>query len=947
MAPKIKATLKGKKKDVAEDGDIDHSKFEDSSLNVNDIEELINYNMDPSYDVEIKPSSWVLSNRKKFSNWLDITFKYKNKVRGKQQVPKCIECDEGESCVLKPNAISLFPHQNFIKDYMQFSSPYRGLLLLHGLGVGKTASSIAAAEILKNNMDVVIMLATSLEMNYINEIKKYGRKYYALRQRWIFVPIQKLGDKLPHIIAKLSLDVTVASKNGGIWIPFNKTGKKANFLDLPEACQSEINEQITNMIKNRFSFIHYDGLRRDHIRKMVDGGKNPFDNKCIVIDEVHNLISRIANGRDIGNAIYKLLMSAKNAKLIFLSGTPIINYPYEIAFMVNLLTGPRKEYVIQFLKDTNVDQEDIDDILGKNNRVDYYSYDRNTRKVGIIFLPEGFEFTDKINNKIVRSNIVVAHNILIEQLKDKFIKKGYKISKKNSESIHTTLPEKEDDFNNYFVDLEKAQVKNPYLFMKRVLGTVSYYSTYSPELYPSVEKLDVPVEMSNYQFGIYQKSRMKERSQEKNQKFKKKKVDPNNIFSNGGQVYRFYSRANCNFVFPESINRPYPSINSLKTLKEVDDLDETVEVEEEKDETEKDYNKLIKDAKNQLFEGDFLKGNNLQMYSPKFKLILDKIQKAKGTSLVYSQFRTVEGLGILGLVLKKHGFAEFKLKKVGDEWDIDIEDEDLKKPKYMEFTGNNEQTQILLKIFNSDHDDLPKLIKQKMETLDTMKTGTGNLYGSYIKTCMITQSGAEGISLKNVREVHILEPYWNHIRLDQVIGRAVRTCSHVALPPTERNVKVYVYYSKFSEKQLADDFTLKAQDKSKTSDEYIYDIAKRKKSIIDNILELLQRSSVDCGFHSNTHPDLKCFSFPVNMDDNNYVYVQNIKNDTLDYQYSKFLTTSEWEGDVYITKKGNFLVNKITKEVYDYDIYINSKKLVKIGVLKEQGIKKEIEVNLS
>ena len=59
---------------------------------------------------------------------------------------------------------------------------------------------------------------------------------------------------------------------------------------------------------------------------------------------------------------------------------------------------------------------------------------------------------------------------------------------------------------------------------------------------------------------------------------------------------------------------------------------------------------------------------------------------------------------------------------------------------------------------------------------------SNNLYGEIIKVIMITASGAEGISLKNVRFVHITEPYWHPVRLQQVIGRARRLCSHQELP---------------------------------------------------------------------------------------------------------------------------------------------------------------------
>ena len=60
---------------------------------------------------------------------------------------------------------------------------------------------------------------------------------------------------------------------------------------------------------------------------------------------------------------------------------------------------------------------------------------------------------------------------------------------------------------------------------------------------------------------------------------------------------------------------------------------------------------------------------------------------------------------------------------------------------------------------------------------------------------MITASGAEGISLKNVRYVHIMEPYWHPVRKDQVIGRARRICSHKDLPFNERNVKIFMHGS--------------------------------------------------------------------------------------------------------------------------------------------------------
>ena len=77
--------------------------------------------------------------------------------------------------------------------------------------------------------------------------------------------------------------------------------------------------------------------------------------------------------------------------------------------------------------------------------------------------------------------------------------------------------------------------------------------------------------------------------------------------------------------------------------------------------------------------------------------------------------------------------------------------------------------------------------------------------GEVIKIIMITSYGAEGINLRNTRFVHVVEPYWNMVRLDQVVGRARRICSHHDLPENLRTVQVFLYISTLSEKQSNDD----------------------------------------------------------------------------------------------------------------------------------------------
>ena len=65
------------------------------------------------------------------------------------------------------------------------------------------------------------------------------------------------------------------------------------------------------------------------------------------------------------------------------------------------------------------------------------------------------------------------------------------------------------------------------------------------------------------------------------------------------------------------------------------------------------------------------------------------------------------------------------------------------------------------------------------------------------RLCIImgTSAAAEGITLANVRHVHLMEPHWSPARHDQVIGRAIRINSHITLPEAERTVRISFYMS--------------------------------------------------------------------------------------------------------------------------------------------------------
>ena len=181
-------------------------------------------------------------------------------------------------------------------------------------------------------------------------------------------------------------------------------------------------------------------------------------------------------------------------------------------------------------------------------------------------------------------------------------------------------------------------------------------------------------------------------------------------------------------------------------------------------------------------------------------------------------------------------------------------------------TEDQEEKEIIRNIFNGTWEYVPNNIVTELN-----KISSNNLMGEVIKVFMITASGAEGISLRNTRYVHVVEPYWHPVRMEQVIGRARRICSHEDLPAELRTVDVFLYLMTFSEEQLTSDesIELRLKDKGKlterplTSDEALYEISNIKSDINGNLLNAIKESAMDCSLHSraDAKEPIVCYSF--------------------------------------------------------------------------------------
>ena len=995
---KVKKVIKRKTKapiGVIREGPLSMIKIGDATIE----ERLGLSKKEPS--VLISASSYYMNNREKFIDFTSALF-------GKYKKDLAIE-SESATCSYDENApFTLMTHQKIVRDYLNLITPYRGVLLYHGLGSGKTCSSIAIAEGMKSNKQVIVMTPAALRMNFIEELKKCGDSLYRKNQYWEFIDITENPELLTTMSNVLSLSVEYIRKQGGVWL--SNITKPSNFeKGLTTENKSSLDNQLNEMIRYKYQFINYNGLRMAKLEALTHNyTKNLFDNCVVIIDEAHNFVSRIVNKltkkETVSGKLYEYLMNAQNAKIVLLTGTPIINYPNEIAILFNILRGKIKTWYFKLTIEAGagagaasgkVSQEFFQSlfkttILG-GNVLDYMEYKPTSTTLVITRNPFGFVNKTKefaydgvyVNDRgeMDDANFVKYITGLLAKNNIKVVTGSIRVE------LYKALPDDLDEFKNYFID-PTGEVKNMNLFKRRILGLPSYFRSAQEGLMPRFEKSTdfhvVNVEMSNFQFGIYEEARIAERKLElQNAKKKKQKAGKEGVYDEAVSTYRIFSRAFCNFVFPRpAIRRPMPNENdNLETAiiseavsedildvtsatEKLDQSDGTYDADDIAKEEEKaqgaagaaaagaDAAKLsYQDRINaaladlELHKKEYLTPEALLTYSPKFLNILENIQDEShvGLHLIYSQFRTLEGIGILKLVLEANGFAQFKIRKVGDVWQLAMTDEELAKPKFALYTGTEtaEEKEIIRNIFNGAWKYVPEGIASKLQPI-----ATSNMYGEIIKVLMITSSGAEGISLKNVRYVHITEPYWHPVRTEQVIGRARRICSHQDLPEELRTVEVFLYLMVFTKEQLKSEASIELllKDKSKiddltpiSTDQALYEIATIKENITNKILAAVKEASFDCTLHSKAgaKEQVKCFSFGK-VNSNKFSYHPSMAEEEADVVADRNKVTITWKAVDLEIAGIKYALNKESGDVYDLDSYTRGQP-IQVGKLVVTG----------
>ena len=676
----------------------------------------------------------------------------------------------------------LMPHQIFVRNFLSIQTPYNSLLLYHGLGTGKTCSAIGIAEEMRSFIQTI-----------------------GSTKRILIIASPNVQDNF-----RIQLfDETKLKIEGGIWNLTSCVGKKLlqeiNPVQIQNVEKNKVINHINSIIKQYYKFMGYNELanyikRKTYVseelgftgeerKKMeIENIQKIFNDRLIIIDEVHNISSTQSNknNKKISNMLMRVCKYAENIRLLLLSATPMYNSYKEIIWLTNLLNIVDKRGLIKEEDVFNKKGEFIEQTERKNGTLKEGGKELLIRKLtGYVSYVRGenpYTFPFRIYPDIFDKD-----NTLLTKKYPQ-----YQINKKEIENPIKLIP-------LYINKMGDYQQKG-YNFIKEMLEAKANNPT--NKLMPSFENMESfgytllsnPIQGLNI---IYPSEEFDKYLLEGSQTIENTEGLLNSLLGSAGTGLS-------NIMTSTTITTPYMLRYNFK------------------------YKQNIVEKYGNIFSQE-----NIGNYSAKMKNISEKIKKSSGIIMIYSQYID-SGVVPMALILEEMGFTRYgssshtkPLFGTPPSEPIDANtmklksqctEEELSKfiqAKYVMITGD--------KYFSPNNsNDLKELINKD------------NKDGNKIKVVLITKAAAEGMDFKNIRQLHVLEPWYNLSRVEQIIGRTVRNLSHCNLPFEERNVEIYLHG------------TMSNHDEEELIDLYIYRYAENKAIKIGKITRLLKEIAVDC-----------------------------------------------------------------------------------------------------
>lgn len=673
----------------------------------------------------------------------------------------------------------LLPHQLFVRNFLSFQTPYNSLLLYHGLGSGKTCSAIGIAE----------------------EMRAY-MKQMGITKRIIIVASPNVQD---NFRLQLFDERRLEQLPDGTWnlntCIGNSLIKEINPTNLQGLTRDRIIAQIRSLINNFYVFMGNKGEFANYIRKAIsipaDAGytqeeaalmrekkiKAHFNNRLVILDEIHNSRISDANKTKLTSVLLnEIAKKSDNMRLLLLSATPMYNSYNEIIWLVNLLNANDKRPAI---KVDQVFQPDGDWIRGPNG--EEIGKDVLIRKLtGYVSYVRGenpYVFPYRIYPEIFD-----PERVFITESNQ------YPTRQMNQAPIVDPLqfiPVYKNEIGSYQAQGYQAIID--YLGLKSTVAVDKNGKERAMPTFENMESFGYTLLMAPLESLII--------------------VYPNPVLDKliAGQPKGLTESAKKEMI--KSMIGKGGLMANLKFSRSEKPIPRRYDYE---------YKPKTKTA-----YGDIFAPENIGKYSAKIANICDIIRRpSSGIILIYSQFID-GGLVPMALALESMGFSRYASTPDHNrnlfKHSVDPVDALTMEPKkkgargvarYVMITGEKDFSQ-------NNNDDL-KFVTNK-----------SNADGSQVKVILISMAASEGLDFKNIRQIHILEPWYNMNRIEQIIGRGVRNLSHCDLEFEDRNVEIYLHGTSLDRDEEA-------------ADMYVYRSAEKKAVMIGRVTRVMKETAVDC-----------------------------------------------------------------------------------------------------
>ena len=680
----------------------------------------------------------------------------------------------------------LTPVQRVVSRFMHPLTPYMGLLLFHGVGVGKTCSAVTIAEQYLETSPlskVIVLVPQALKENFKRTVIDPTKlvwdadgKIWQTRQCTGLSYLERLGlltnPDIKAVTYKLEEDrrnrYTVTGYQAfANWI--EKTLKKSVPVGLtdPEVRLAAENEVLRRLFSEHLIIVDEAHNLRDLAFGSGPSGSGPGADAVTAGEAAEN-----QGGKALNPFLKRIVLNAEGLRLVLMSATPMYNLASEIILLLNFL----------IMNDAKTEQAalSVSDFFTKDGSLKNGPFLEKVARRYVSYMRGENPYTFPL-----RMTPTVA-----------------------ADKPASMWPAVSATKNPVILNEEDTAALNalPIVFTEPVPGSPSVIqlraSTMRGQKPPPIDSDSDSDEDEVVPTPVQADAMLDQRMQMGNICY------PNSMYGGGGFDF-FFSRS--------TVSGGVHKLRQFSPKKF--DIDS-------------------------VFSGEALRA-----HAPKIHRIVESIKSARGICFAYSRYIKAGALP-LAFALERAGFQ----RRLADGRISSLLTGVPPVAPVCAICGSVEAGHPAEHSFApacyvllTSEEDLSPNFAGLVRQATTWLSEQGPL-GSNVKAVIGSQVASEGLDLKCVREMHIMDSWYHLNRTDQIIGRAIRYCSHTALraveakqglpPMSLNNCLIYLHAIRVPETTLGPAF--------ETADMYAYRLAIGKAAFVGKVQRLLKKHAWDC-----------------------------------------------------------------------------------------------------